>query len=228
MHKHPLLDRVVRDVSYRTSLSLYLGLGINLVYAILKLGFGIRYTSFWHGADALYYLVLSAVRFFLARNLTRGMRSIEQEYRQYRLCGRMLFGLNAALVGIVYQVIRREAMYYYPGLVIYAVATYTFFCLVMAIVGMVRYRKRNSPILSAVKAIHLAKALVSIFALQTAMIVTFGGEGSESFHHIMALLTGIGICIFLFCMAVYMINRANRELRKLRDRHELCGSSHQS
>lgn len=80
---------------------------------------------------------------------------------------------------------------------------------------VVRYRKLKSPVLSAVKAISLSKALVAIFALQTAMLSAFGNDESDAFKIIMKSFTGGGICLFIFIMAVFMVVSANENLKNL-------------
>ena len=203
------------DKSYRAKIALYSALSMTLFYAAFKLIAGIYYASFWYGADALFYIVLSAVQFLMLRHMRRKGESLENEYRQYRFCGFFLFALNAALTGVVYQVVNQDMGYHYPGLMVYAAATYAFFCLALAIINIVQYRKLNSPVLSAVKAIRLARALVAIFALQTAMLTAFGGDESDTFKILMKALTGGGVCILIFGMAVYMVVRANMNLKKL-------------
>jgi hypothetical protein len=187
-----------------------------MLYAVFKLIAGIHYASFWYGSDALFYIALSVVRLLMLRHMRKDGSDMEQEYRQYRLCGYLLFILDAALVGVVYQVVNQDMGYHYPGLMIYIVATYTFACLVLAIINLVKYRKLNSPVLSAIKAISLTRALVAIFALTTAMLISFGSTDSEAFKNTMNALTGASVCLLISGIAVYMIIRANKNLRILR------------
>jgi len=201
------------DMNYRTKISLYLSLGMNVLYAAFKLVAGIHYASFWYGADAIFYVVLSAAQFFMLRYMRKKDGNIGNEYRIYRFCGGLLFVLNATLIGVVYQIVHQNMGYEYPGLMIYTVATYAFIYLTTAIINVFQYRKLNSPVLSAVKAIRLAKALVAIFALQTAMLTSFGGEETAAFKQLSNTLTGAGVCFFIFLMAVYMVVRANKKLR---------------
>jgi len=202
----------MNDIPYRAKISLYASLSFNLLYAVFKLITGIHYASFWYGADALFYIGLSAARFLMLRQMRRKNTCPAVEYRQYRHCGCFLFALCAALIGVVYQVVNQNMGYQYPGLMIYAVATYAFSCLTLAIIGMAKSRKFSSPTLSAVNALRLAKALVAIFALQTAMLFSFGIDDSEIFKSTMKILTGGGVCLFIFGMAFLMVVRANKAL----------------
>lgn len=66
--------------------------------------------------------------------------------------------------------------------------------------------------LSAAKTISLSAGFVSIFSLQTAMFSTFGG--GEELQFTMNLLTGCGVCMAIFGIAVYMIVSGSRMLKQ--------------
>ena len=208
-------NRYLTDMPYREKITLYASLFANLFYAGVKLLAGLYYASFWFGADALFYIVLSTIQFLMLRHLRKADAGLADEYRQFRFCGYFLFALNAALTGLVYQVVKQGMGYHYPGLMIYAAATYAFSCLMLAVINIFKYRKLNSPVLSAIKAIRLAKALVAIFALQTAMLASFGGNENETFMSLMKALTGGGVCLLIFSMALYMVFHANHQLKNL-------------
>jgi NADH:ubiquinone oxidoreductase subunit 6 (subunit J) len=123
--------------------------------------------------------------------------------------------LNAAFIGVVYQIVNQNKGYTYPGLLIYAVAAFTFFSITTAIVNVVKYRKMNSPAITAVKVLCLAKALVMMFALQSAMFASFGGE-SEIFERVMNSAFGGVVCFSIFAMAVMMVAGATKKLKALR------------
>jgi hypothetical protein len=221
VYKNKLGNRYMTDIPYRAKVSNYTSFGFNLFYAVFKLIAGVHYASFWYGADALYYIVLSAARFLLLRHIRKDAQSLSSDehdlakgFKKYRFCGVLLFVLNAALIGVVYQILHKNMRYEYPGLLIYAVATYTFYCITISIINVVKYRKLNNPVLSAGKAISLAKALVSMFALQTAMFASFNDDAA--LERIMNLISGGCVCFFIFCIAVFMIVRANKALEELR------------
>lgn len=52
-------ERLRRDAFFRTEVSLRIGLGINALYAAVKLTFGVLYRSAWFGVLAGYYLLLA-------------------------------------------------------------------------------------------------------------------------------------------------------------------------
>lgn len=218
VHKNKFGNRYMTDIAYRAKVSLYTSLFLNLTYALFKMLAGIHYASFWFGADAIFYIILSIARFLLLRYVRKdaqGLSSEEQdtvaEFKKYRICGVLIFILNAAYIPVVYQIVNHGMGYSYPGFFIYVVATYTFYCMTISIINVIRYRKYNSPVLSAQKAISLAKALVAMFALQTAMFASFNED--MALERIMNLIFGSCVCLAIFCLAVFMVARANTRLK---------------
>lgn len=214
VYKNKLGNRYMTDIPFQMKISLYSSLSVNLFYAGFKLITGIIYSSFWFGAEAVYYILLSAVRLMLLRNVHNDGGSLKQGFQAYRFCGVLLFALNAALTGIVFQMIHQGKSYEYPGLLIYAAAIYAFFCFTLAVINAIKFRNYKNPVMSAAKTINLAKALVAMFALQTAMFVSFNDD--KNLEQMMNSITGGCVCLAIFGMAVFMVVRANKNLKKLR------------
>jgi hypothetical protein len=149
----------------------------------------------------------------MLHQLKKKEKSLKNEYRHYRFCGYLFFILNAALIGVVFQIIHHDLGYQYSGLFIYVVALYTFTCLTIAIVNVFIYRKLNRPVLSAVKAISLVKALVAMYSLQTAMLTSFGGDEIADLKYLMNSLSGGVLCLYIFILAVFMIIQANKKIK---------------
>ncbi len=219
---HPLMkkfrstglgEKYMTDVRFRAGVSLVQGFSINLLYIIMKLVSGIVYRSAWFIALAVYYMLLAVMRFLLVRRLNA--QDEAEELRHYRLCGIMLLFMNQALAGIVVFMVRHNRGFAYPGLLIYAMAAYSFYAVIVAVINIVKTRRHKSPILSAAKAINLVAALVSILALTTAMLSQFGGEDNAEFNRVMTAATGGAVCTVVIGMAVYMIWRANKNLKKI-------------
>ena len=218
--KNKHISRYLNDVPFRTHVSLYTSLAINVVYAIAKFFSGIFYHSFWFGSIAVYYICLAVMRFLLLRHANRHAFGQDQaaEYRKYRLCGVVLMVLNLALTGMVILVVTKNHTYHYPGTMIYAMGAYAFYSMITAVVNVVKFRKHNSPALSAAKAVNLASALVSMLALETAMLSQFGQGEPPWFRRVMTSATGGFVCLAVLGMAVYMIVRSTKKLRELKDK----------
>lgn len=213
----PLLRRYFTDKSFGMQVSLYRSLGLNVVYAAMKLGFGIYYRSIWFGTLAVYYFLLAVVRFGLvcyARKREFGAELVP-EWKRYGLCGVVLLLLNLVLGGEVILMVCRNEGFHYAGYLIYVMAMYAFYCVTMAVRNVIVYRKFRSPVMSAAKALQLAAALVSMLALETAMLEQFGGNDGEGFRTIMTGCTGGGVCLAILGMAIYMIQKSKLEIHKL-------------
>ena len=105
VRRNALAERCLVDVRFRARLSLLGSAAVNGLCALLKLGAGLYYRSFWFGALAVYYLALAAARGLLAKCALTGGRNVRLEYRAARLCGCLLFPLNAALLAVTLQMV---------------------------------------------------------------------------------------------------------------------------
>lgn len=157
------------------------------------------------------------MRFLLVRHAHRHHFGKDKaaEWKRFRLCGIILVMMNVALAGVVILVVHQNGSFHYAGSLIYAMALYTFYVTIMAVVNLVRYRKYQSPAMSAAKAINLAAALVSMLSLETAMLAQFGG--GETFRQLMTASTGGSVCVIVVGMGVYMTVHASKQLKKLQE-----------
>jgi len=214
--------RYLTDAVLRAEISMYAGLGVSFFYAVFKMAAGIYYHSTWLGALAIYYIILSAMRFALVKHYRdNAQHENEREQRlfglrSYRFCGILMFLLNIAVTILVGQLIWSNESYEYPGFLIYAFAGYSFYCIGIAVWNMAKHRKLETPILAAAKMLSFACALMSILATQTAMLTQFG-DGQETFAQIMNAMTGSVVCLLIFGLAVWMVHRANRELKGMEE-----------
>lgn len=219
IHGSPFLHRYLTDVPFRMQVSLYVSLGLNVLYAGMKFAYGLRYHSVWFGTLAIYYFLLAVMQFVLllyaSRNGFGGDRV--SEWKRYRLCGGMLMVMNAALSCVVVMVVRNQEGFHYPGYLIYVMAAYAFYNIICAVRNVATYRKYHSPVMSAAKAVKLATALVCMLSLETAMIVQFGtGENPEFFRQSMTGITGACVCAAVLAIAVCMVVRSTLQLRMLK------------
>ncbi|HJA93519.1 MAG TPA: hypothetical protein H9717_10475 [Candidatus Eisenbergiella merdipullorum] len=211
------IKRLLGDAIFRSEVTLHGGLLGNLLYVVLNLVSGLLYRSAWFLSLAFYYLLLSLMRAMLVQYVHQKElgQDIPAETRRYRACGVLLLFMNQALVGIVIYMAAGDRGFSYPGTLIYAMATYTFYITITAIINVVKFRKYGSPVLSAAKIVSLTAALVSMLSLETAMLSRFGSE-DHRFRHIMTASSGGSVCVIVLVMAVFMIIRPKRnEKRRL-------------
>lgn len=209
------VHRYVTDVHLRVKISLYTSLILNTAYAAFQLALGLYHASVWFYSLAAYYALLAVMRFFLLRDVrtfTPG-EDRRQELLRYRFCGVVLLWMNLALAVIVFYIAWQNRGFQHHPITTIAMAAYTFTSFTRAIINVVKYRKYQSPVLSASKAITLAAACVSMLTLETAMLTAFGGQDDVGFRQTMTALTGAAVCLLVLIMAVYMIVRSTREIK---------------
>lgn len=216
---HPLGHRYLTDAAFKTHVSLHLSLSVNLLYVGVNVLSWFMYRSMWFVVLAGYYVILSVMRFLLVRYLHRHPLGQDRlaELQRARLCASILLLLNFALTGAVMMILYQNKGFRYNGILIYVMASYTFYLTAHAIVDLIRYRKYRSPIMTTTKIIALSAALVSMLALETAMLSQFGGEMSPEQQWLMVALTGAGVSIIVIVMAVYMIIKTAQEIKEIKN-----------
>lgn len=158
--------RYHEDMACRAEVSLYASLVISLLYAIIKLISGILFHSVWFGSPAGYYLLLVGLRFALLDCIrSRKHPNPLTEWKRYRLCGGMLLVMNQALTVMVALMVHRSNGFVYPISLIYLMAMYTFYAVFSAVRNLLLFRRADSPVLAASKAVTLVTALVSVLFL---------------------------------------------------------------
>lgn len=204
------------DSAFRINVSLFGTLIWNTAYALLQLGMGFWHHSFWFYSLAGYYISLAVMRFFLARYTTQNQpgQNMQEELVRYRLCGWIFLAMNLALSLMIFFMIYWNRTFHHHEITTIALAAYTFTSFTMAIRGIIKYRKYNSPVYSASKAVSLASACVSMLTLESTMLTTFNNGSMDLIaRRIMLGCTGTAISFFIIMMAIYMIVQSTKKLK---------------
>lgn len=218
LYENPLGNRYMTDVAFKTHVSLYLSLAVNLLYAAMNGLSYILYRSMWFVILACYYTVLAMMRFLLVRYVRNYKIGTDRlgELNRARLCSFILLTINFMLSGSVLMILFENKGFEYHGFLIYAMAAYTFYMTTRAIINVVKYRKYHSPVMSITKIITLSAALVSMLSLETAMFSQFGGDMDPEHQGLMVVLTGAAVSITVVAMSVYMIVKCAKEIKNIR------------
>ena len=188
------------DTKLRVNLSLYGTLIWNTAYALLQLGMGFWHSTFWFFSLSGYYISLAVMRFFLVRHTSKydpGEKMLT-EFKKYRSCGIIFLVMNLTLTLMIFFMVYWNRTFHHHEITTIAMAAYTFTSLTCAIINTVKYRKYNSPVYSASKAISLASACVSMLTLESTMLTTFGeGTLDLSSRRLFLGLSGGVISIFV-------------------------------
>lgn len=208
----------LEDPRLRTNVSLTGSTLWNGAYATLQLGLAIRHHLAWYYFLFAYYASLAVMRLSLVRYTLRNRpgERMRQELHRYRACGWIFLVMNLALTGMLMGLIFGERVVRHHEITTIAMAAYTFTTLTLAIRNVFKYRRYNSPALSASKAISLATACVSMLILENTMLATFhSGALTLETRRLMLGLSGGAVSICIIIMAVYMIVQSTRRLRAL-------------
>ncbi len=211
--------RWLADERLRVKVSLYASQGWNVAYAVLQLCLGLLHHSFWFYSMAGYYLSLAVMRLSLARYTARHGTGEDRraEFYRYRACGWVFLLMNLALSLMIFFMVYWNRTFHHHEITAIALAAYTFTALTAAIVGTVRYRRYNSPVYSASRAISLAAACVSMLTLESTLLTTFGdGSVTPLMRRLMLGISGGAVSLLILLMAIAMIVRGTKALRSLR------------
>ena len=211
------------DTRLRVNVSLYGSLAGNALYGLFQLWLGFFHHTFWFYSLGAYYICLGVMRFFLllhTRKYAPGEK-MQTELVKYRACGCVFLLMNLALALIIFFMVYCNRTFEHHMITAIAMAAYTFTAFTVAIVNVVKYRKYNSPVFSASKAISLAAALVSILTLESTMLTTFGDETmTATTQKWMLGATGGAISLLIVATAIYMIAVGTKKLKQLKNEVE--------
>ena len=206
------------DVRLRVNVSLYGSFFWNIAYALFQLWLGFYHHTFWFYSLGAYYICLAVMRFFLllhTRKYAPGEK-MRDELIKYRACGAVFLLMNLALTLIVFFMVYWNRTFEHHMITAIAMAAYTFTAFTVAIVNVIKYKKYNSPVFSASKAISLAAALVSMLTLESTMLTTFSdGTMTAVEQKWMLGATGGAISVLIIATAIYMIVVGTKKLKLL-------------
>ena len=211
------------DTRLRVNVSLYGSLAWNALYGLFQLWLGFYHHTFWFYSLGAYYICLGVMRFFLLLHTRRYApgEKMQTELVKYRACGWVFLLMNLALALIIFFMIYWNRTFEHHMITAIAMAAYTFTAFTVAIVNVVKYRKYNSPVFSASKAISLAAALVSMLTLESTMLTTFGdGTMTATAQKWMLGATGGAISVLIVATAIYMIVVGTKKLKQLKSEVE--------
>ncbi len=218
MHENKYIDRYMTDAVFKSSVGLYRSLGINLLYVMMNAISSYVYKTNWFGIFSVYYGIIAMMQFLLVFYIKKNPigENYLGELKRARLCAYILLTVNLVLSGAILMMVFFDKGFQYQEFLIYAIALYTFYITITAIMDMIKYRKYKSPVMSITKVIKMTAALFSMLFLETAMFAQFGADTSAEVKRIMIMATGAGISVVVVSMAIYMIVQTSKEIKQVR------------
>lgn len=214
------VTRLADDYRFRTFVFSTPGLISNVVFGLFNGIAGILYDSAWMGSMSAYYILLSIMRINAVQK-ERTIRNIHNEkYRKelemivYRKSSILFILIAVVLMGMVILLEVRQGGKCYDGIIIYAVATYTFYKIIMAVCHLFKASKQDSPLLMTVRKIGYIDACTSILTLQSAMFVSFAKQ-EKFLPMVMNGITGTFVCIMVLGIGVHGILMCDKQNRHI-------------
>ena len=115
------------------------------------------------------------------------------------------------------MILFQDKAYEYNGVLIYAVAVYTFVIVTKSVINLFKYKNHNSPVTAATKVVSLAAALISLLALETALLSRFGQAEPIETRNAFIAVTGAFIAAIILTLSVSMMNLCTKEIKELKN-----------
>ena len=220
MENHEFTYLLLRNFGFRTVIFAIGSFAMSLLFSGFNAYMGIVNRSIWYGALAAFYIALAFIRggvlTYHSKKIGKQKDTQNDEYvkaKVYRNSGIITLILNIALSAAIAQMIFSGAHFTYIGWTIFAYAAYAFYKITMSIISFIRAHKQTDLTVRAIRNINLVDALVSILALQTALLTMFSEEGVNI--SLMNTLTGIAVSVISISIGIYMIVSANKKMKEL-------------
>lgn len=246
LQKHKFANTLLSNYGYRTLIFGLISLSLNIAYVVFMGILAIMTGSVWYMAITIYYLVLILIKGtvfyfkFAERKHRKSMiklkncqdniegevelkdrsKSFDPQIKQaktYRYCGIMFILLTIAMSGIIVLMYTSNMYFEYAGLMIYAVATFTFYRLTVSIINLIKASKQDDLYVQSIRNINLASALVSIIVLQVSLFQAFSPQSNTSIAN---GLTGGAVSIVILALGIFMIVKANKIIKNRRKNNE--------
>lgn len=211
LRAHKWTNEMLENYGYRTIIFSVFSFILNIAYVAFLGVLAIMSKSVWYGAIAIYYFVLSMLKGIIFNSKKKHKNDEKHEKLSYKTCGILFVFLTLALSGIIVLIYTSNMYFEYAGLMIYAVAAYTFYKLTLAIFNIIKAKKQDDLYVQGIRNINLASALVSIIVLQVALFQAFAPEHNTSFAN---GLTGGAVSLIILTLGILMIVRSNKELKQ--------------
>lgn len=220
MERFNFTHLILRSFGFRTVIFAIGSFLMSMLFSCFNAYMGIVNRSIWYGSLSAFYISLMFLRggvlIYHKNRLGKEVDLNSEELSKakvYKNSGIITLILNVALSVAIAQMIFADAHFSYLGWTVFAFAAYAFFKITVAIITLFKAHRQDDLTVRAIRNINLIDALVSILALQTALMSAFG-DGTLN-TSLMNTLTGSVVSLLSICIGVYMIVSANKQIKKL-------------
>lgn len=220
LEKHEFTYLLLRNFGFRTVIFAIGSFVMSVLFSGFNAYMGIANRSIWYGALAAFYISLAFLRggvlAYHKNRIGKKEREKNEAYAKakvYRNSGIITLVLNVALSVAIGQMIFSDAHFTYMGWTVFAYAAYAFYKITISIITFIKAHRQTDLTVRAIRNINLVDSLVSILALQTALLSTFsGGEVDISLFN---TFTGILVSGVSLGIGIYMVISANQKMKEI-------------
>lgn len=217
---HPLIDN---PEARAMTIGLLIG-ALHVAFAVVSIVAGLFARSIWTISVGVVMAVLNMCKSYLASGALMSVAAEDRletidSLRRCRRVGAVLVLAVMAMSGTVARLVLQGSGAVYPGALIYGYAGYAFVMIVLAIVNLARARRLETLAVKGVRALNLASALISIFALQTVLLSRVAWERLPEgiSRDVVEGSLGSLVCLFLLVMGLWLALAATGRLVERRD-----------
>jgi hypothetical protein len=228
IHKFKFTKLFATNYGFKTAVFGTISIIFNFGFVILQGVVAIQSKSAWYGILAIYYLILTVIGSvivlskFIDTKLKRKPKT--SELTVYKMCGIMLIVLTLAFIAMMGLTINSLNEISWAGIMVYFVATFTVYKLVVGIVGSIKAKKQEDYYAKSIRNLNLATAIISIFLMEITMLDAFATETTNVL--LFNILTGLGISIAVIFIGIYMIVKSVNVKRKERAKNMVIKVEH--
>ncbi|MGN0537442.1 MAG: hypothetical protein ACI4M3_05655 [Acutalibacteraceae bacterium] len=172
------------DYNFKTFVTSALSLLIGIAFTIYNGFLGFYYSSIWNGSICVYYILLAVIRGILVvyqrKIYDMPDKSGSKHGRKiFYLTHIIMFLMNVSLIIPIIVMIKGDRTYNLGMIPAIAIATYTTYRIVMAIIHYSKSRKIDNVLIKELRTANLIDTLVAVLTLQNTMIIASEGEITE-------------------------------------------------
>lgn len=197
---------------FRTLFSSAVSSLIGLVFIIFNGVLGVIYSSLWHGTICIYYILLTTVRGIIVfcqrkEEYRHETDAVAFRTRVSRITHCLLLIVNISLIVPISIMVHGERNYEYGLVPAIAMAAYTTYSIVISIINLKKAKRQSNCLIREVRVINMIDTLVSVLALQNAMIIANGGMDGGMKILVTYTSAGIFALIVFVTVSSMIVNR---------------------
>ena len=210
-------NKLLTSFGYRSIVFGFVSFIINLAYIIFMGIMSVLSKTAWYFSITIYYIVLALMKAKVLYG-DKKHEEPEKEIKTLKFNGIMLIVLTLVFSGVMVLIYKNNNYFEYAGLLIYAVAAFTFYNLTISILEIIKSKKQDSLYVENLKNINLASSLISIIILQVALFQAFSPQSNSGVFN---ALTGAGVSAVIIVLGIFMIIKANKKLKEINKRETI-------